>query len=50
MIPDVFEIGDTGLFVEGWLYESPRFRHDYMQFLMKTTLQSEEQPWSTACE
>ena len=42
MLPDEVEIKDTGLWIEGWLYESPIFRFDYMEFLLKTTMQSEE--------
>ena len=49
MLPDYFEIKDTGLYVEGWFYESPIYRDDYMQLILKTTLQSEVQPWSTEC-
>ena len=47
MLPDYFEIKDSGLYLEGWFYESPIYRDDYMQLILKTTLQSEDQPWST---
>ena len=48
-MPEYFEIFDTGLWVEGWLYQQPKYRIDYMEIVLKTTIQSEEQPWSTSC-
>ena len=30
MLPDYFEIKDSGLYVEGWLYDAPIYRDDYM--------------------
>ena len=38
MAPDYFEIYDTGLFVEGWLYQYPKYRVDYMEIILKTTI------------
>ena len=49
MMPGYFEIYDTGLFVEGILYRQPKYRVDYMEIILKTTIQSEERPWQTDC-
>ena len=49
MIPDVFEIDDSGLYVEGGLYVSPIYRIDYIQYVMKTTIQSEDNPYYRDC-
>ena len=38
MLPSAVEIGDSGLYLEGWLYESPVFRNEYMQLVLKTSM------------